>query len=251
MKGGRKPYFTIEQWEKNPVQHVFDVVEYHFYNNAPRVVGITRGATTRNNEVYLEYSIDEVRSGAVKFLRDGFYKRFISESYKMQNVLYSAIFFDEIPSEPRAFIDMLYRYYAPQQFLRVFIAETAVSILSNYGIDIHMIGFDEPPAFDSNIPRHIGLVAMGYTRALGNSNRKQLKDNTELFNELGRRGVDFASIILPYIQSIVWAQYFAQTEDAYVFALIKRYLETYDDEPSRLHIKPKYMYREGDKLVFR
>ena len=225
----REPFFRVSDFDRNPAQSVFDLIEWRFYGAAPKEVGIDGRAILDTDDlaVYIDYDIGDVRERSYsKFIRDGRWKDLVSKSYTNQNVLYTYIFLDKMPKSPTALLQTVYDYYAPQQYLRVFVAPKAVTLLREYGIDVDTITPDEAPVMDSPQPRHRGIVSAGYRGAL-RDRYPEPPSMSEVLKYLADRGVDFTALVIDLIRIVSWSTYFAQTEDAYVFGAIKEYMRRY------------------------
>ena len=225
---GLKPFFVLSDFAENPAQAVFDLIEWRFYDLAPSLLGIPGRAELRDNAVYLTYSLsDAIRYSYEKFVVvSSDWKKLVARSYSLQNVIYSLIFLDEFDDDPDMVFSILFNYYASQQFLRVFISPSVVSWLSRMGVDPEVVQFDEVPVMDSLQPRHRGIVAFGYKRALRRE-YPELKFSSRFLESVKDYGLDYVAKVLDHVRIVAWAQYFAQTEDAYVYGLIKEYLRKY------------------------
>ena len=185
-------------------------------------------AELRDNAVYLTYDLADVQRAAYKrFVVDtSKWRRLVAHSYSIQNVIYSMIFLEGFEDDPEMVFNILFNYYAPQQFLRIFIAPEVSTWLSRMGLDPRTIGVDEVPILDSPQPRHRGVTTLGYRHALRDE-YKTPTDNKELLQYLSTLGTDYLAKVLDHIRILSWGYYFAQTEDAYVYGLIKEYLRKY------------------------
>ena len=223
-----KPFFVLSSFGENPVQAVFDLIEWRFYDLVPSLLGIPGRAELRGNAVYLTYNMsDAVRYSYEKFVvASSDWKKLVARSYSLQNVIYSLIFLDEFDDDPDMVFSILFNYYAFQQFLRVFVSPFVVSWLSRMGVDLEAVQFDEVPVMDSPQPRHRGVVAFGYKRALRRE-YPELKLSSRFLESVKDYGLDYVAKVLDHVRILSWAQYFAQTEDAYVYGLIKEYLRKY------------------------
>lgn len=227
-KRAKRPFFRIEDYKKNPVQAVFDLIEWKFYDTAPKFTGVPGRAFIQDRVVYIDYDIAEVQTKAYKrfVVESDQWKDLIAQSYTLQNAIYSMIFLKGVKDKPREIFNIVFNYYFPQQYIRIFVAPRVISYLINIGIDIEDIGFDKTPVMDSPEPRDKAITAMGYRKAL---REMYLPINTseKTLRKLANLGLDYTAHVIDYVRIVSWAQYFAQTEDAFTFGLIREYVVKY------------------------
>ena len=212
----------LYEWFRwNSGNPVFDIVETLLYYDIPRLFGTEGTVVVKGNTVFIDYTLREIISAA-RPLYDYFPKTLIRESLQYKDSLYMYSL-GTYYMDPLEAIITTYKFYAPQQILRVVFTKIAERELGVLKIPIWVVRPDRQMEMHSDIPAHRSITYVGYTKYERNHFTAKPNGVTRDFlSHLEGRSWDYtlAAVWAAYI--VAWAEYFAETEDAYVFGSFKR-----------------------------
>ena len=212
----------LREWFKwdsgNPV---FDVLETIFYYDLPRMFGLNGTVAVKGEAVHTDYSLWKVRYLARPHY-DKLPRSLISESTKYRDTLYMYTL-GTYRMDPLEAIFTTYKFYAPQQILRVIFAKIAEDELGILRIPVWTIRPDRQMEMHSDVPAHRTITHVGYHGyERYHFSAKPEGVTRDFLDHLVGRGWDYALSAIRAAHIIAWAEYFAETEDAYVFGTLTR-----------------------------
>jgi len=207
-------------WDSgNPL---FDILETLFYYDLPRFFGYEGNIAVKDRVVYKDYPLSMLEPVAREMYHSNTHIALIEESMKHKESLYLYMIGTR-KMNPNEVIETVYKYYAPQQILRVIFTKVAEKELRILDIPLWTITVDRPMEMHSSVPAHRTATKVGYNKYHRNFFEARVQGvSDEFLQQIKGLSWDYALAAVKAAHIMAWAQYFAETEDAYVFGALRR-----------------------------
>jgi len=201
---------------------LFDIIETIFYYDIPRFFGYDGNIAVQDGVVYKNYHLSTLEPAAREMYQEGKHIALIEESTKHKESLYLYMVGTREMTLNEV-VETVYKYYAPQQILRVIFTRVAEKELRILDIPLWTITVDRPMEMHSGIPAHRTATKVGYNKYYRNFFEARVKGVSDEFLEhIKGLSWDYALAAVKAAHLMAWAQYFAETEDTYVFGALRR-----------------------------